>query len=170
LPKSWTAAHELKTGDCQVSGFRAALHGAIFASVRRFDARPMTDQQRSTSGKVCWPLAGFGTRRSTTQVRQMTQRHPHSPTPQSDWRQLEFSSPNGGCLATPCSGMPAPTRAPTSPAIPASAAAFESTTRDVPAAMAGPTTGMTPARTPSPASAPRRRPVKTPVRAPHSAC
>jgi hypothetical protein len=27
-------------------------------------------------------------------------RHPHSTTPPSDWCQLEFPSPNGGCLAT----------------------------------------------------------------------
>ena len=65
---------------------------------------------------------------------------------------------------------PAPTRAPTSPAMPAPAAALERTTPRVPAAMAGPTTGITPARTPSPARAPRPRPVRAPVKAPEPAC
>ena len=40
----------------------------------------------------------------------------------------------------------------------------------MPAAIAGPTTGITPARTPSPARAPRPRPVKAPVNAPEPAC
>jgi hypothetical protein len=66
--------------------------------------------------------------------------------------------------------MPAPTKAPTRPAIPAPAAALKMITPRLPAAMAGPTTGIKPARTPRPARAPRPKPVKTPVSAPDPTC
>src|SRR5271166_702394 len=54
--------------------------------------------------------------------------------------------------------------------MPAPAAALETMTPKVPAAMAGPTTGITPARTPMPARAPRPRPVNAPASAPDPAC